>query len=258
MNKYFIVSLISLSTLISGVSANEISDSQQGWVDHYAHQQYIVAPESAKLNTDSEPSLNGAGFIELYNGKNLDGWTPLGGYCTFEADGEFIRGTCVPGSPSTYLSTDRDDYSDFIFTAELKWEVDGNSGVMFRAQQVGDEKVTVFGPQCEMEGFSTTLRGSSALRGWSGGIFGQSIGGWRYPLWLDAHEEARNALKEGEWNRVTIKAVGDTVKTWVNGVPAANWVDPNHKKGFFGLQVHSGKQGTVLFRNIKVKELNPH
>ena len=70
----------------------------------------------------------------------------------------------------------------------------------------------VYGPQCEMEGFEKD-------RGWSGGIYGQDAGGWLYPLWLDAHEEARKALKKGQWNRVTIQAIGKDVKTWVNGVP---------------------------------------
>lgn len=253
-----LLALASFALALPALHANQIAASQEGWIERYEKQKEIVSPEAAQLNTDLEPDLSAEGFVSLYNGKNLDGWTPLGGDCTFEAQGEVIVGTCVPGSPSTYLSTDRADFADFIFTAELKWAVDGNSGIMFRAQQRGDDKVTVYGPQCEMEGFSTTLKGSSALRGWSGGIYGQSDGGWRYPLWLEGHEAARRALKPGAWNRITIEAVGDTVKTWVNGVPAAHWVDATYRKGFFGLQVHSGKQGEIHFRNIKVKELNRH
>jgi len=45
------------------------------------------------------------------------------------------------------------------------------------------------------------------------------------------------------------------VKTWVNGVPAAHWTNDEYLKGFFSLQIHSGKKGSVNFRNIKVKEL---
>ncbi|MEL7267045.1 MAG: family 16 glycoside hydrolase [Planctomycetota bacterium] len=46
------------------------------------------------------------------------------------------------------------------------------------------------------------------------------------------------------------------VKTWVNGIPAANWVDDGtYREGFFGLQIHKGKQGKVRFRDIRVKEL---
>jgi len=231
--------------------AGTISESQQKYVEQYERQKQIVAPEDALINTDPEPDLSD-GFVDLYNGRDLIGWTPRGGECTFEATPEAIVGTCVKGSPSTYLSTNREDYADFIFTAEMKWAVDGNSGIMFRAQRKPRKNFeTVYGPQCEMEGFSRD-------RNWSGGIYGQSAGGWRYPLWLDAHKEARQALKRDDWNRVTIKAVGTTVKTWVNGIPAAHWENDQFMEGFFGLQVHSGKEGEIHFRNLKVKELHPH
>lgn len=235
-------------TALSLAQGNQISESQSKYIAKYKKQTLKVAPEDALINTDAEPDLSD-GFVSLYNGKDLSGWTPRGGHCTFEANGEAITGTCVKGSPSTYLSTDREDYTDFIFTAEIKWEVDGNSGIMFRAQRKpGKKEETVFGPQCEMEGFESG-------RGWSGGIYGQSAEGWRYPLWLDAHKDVRNALKEDSWNRITIQAIGGNVKTWLNGIPAANWESDEYLKGYFGLQVHAGKQGTIHFRKIKVKEL---
>lgn len=249
MNRSILTLLASLSLGICAGHANQISESQLKWVDFYKKQKSIVPAAEAQINTDPEPALDAPGFVNLYNGKNLDGWTPLGGKCTFEAQGEVIVGTCVPGTASTYLSTERTDYSDFIFTAELKWIVDGNTGVMFRAQsKEGKKGASVFGPQCEMEAFSKQ-------RFWSGGIYGQGVGGWRYPLWLDAHSEAREAVEEGQWNRITIQAIGDTVKTWVNGIPAAHWIDSQYKQGYFGLQIHKGSEGTIHFRNIKVKEL---
>jgi hypothetical protein len=98
-----------------------------------------------------------------------------------------------------------------------------------------------------MEGFGD--------RGWSGGIYGQSAEKWLYPMWLEAHSEARQALREGAWNRVTILCQGPSIKTWVNGVPAANWQTEKYLEGFISLQVHSGKQGEVHFKNIRIKEL---
>ena len=106
-----------------------------------------------------------------------------------------------------------------------------------------------FGPQAEMEGITGD-------RFWSGGIYGQSCGGYFYPLWLEEHKEVRAALKKKDWNRLTIMAKGNVVRTWLNGVPAAHWVDDGtYSQGFFGLQIHKGTRGTVLFRNILVKEL---
>jgi hypothetical protein len=99
------------------------------------------------------------------------------------------------------------------------------------------------------------MEADSKKRFWSGGIYGQSCGGWYYPLWLNAHENARQAVDYKGWNRITVKAEGRAVKTWINGVPAAHWTNDEYLKGFFSLQIHSGKKGSVHFRNIKVKEL---
>jgi hypothetical protein len=235
--------------MLSAAHGDQISEEQQKWVPKYEKQANIPSPEKMLINTDPEPELT-SGFVELYNRQNLDGWTPRGGQCTFEARGESIIGTCVPGSPSTYLSTDKDDYTDFVFTCEMKWEADGNSGVMFRAQtKEKNGKETVFGPQAEMEAFSLK-------RFWSGGIYGQSCGGWYYPMWLEAHKKVRTAMRPDGWNRITIKAQDNVVKTWLNGLPAAHWENDTYLKGFFSLQIHAGKTGKVHFRNIKVKELD--
>jgi hypothetical protein len=132
----------------------------------------------------------------------------------------------------------------------MQWEVDCNSGVMFRAQiRRGDNgSETVFGPQAEMEGIAKD-------RGWSGGIYGQSCGGYFYPLWLEEHKAARDALKKEGWNRLTISAQGNVIKTWVNGVPAAHWVDDgSFPQGFFGLQMHKGKKGKVRWKNLRIRQ----
>ena len=230
---------------------NRISDSQQKWIKVYQKQANIPQPEKMLINTDPEPNLT-EGFTPLCNGKDLSGWTPRGGKCKFEVKDGVIIGTCVKGSPSTYLSTDRSDFKDFVFTAEVMHEVDGNTGIMFRSAAKPGKKEgseTVFGPQCEVEAYSKQ-------RFWTAGVYGQSAGGWIYPMWLEAHRAAREAMKpQGEWNRVTIEAKGDTIKTWLNGKPAAHWKTTEYLKGFFGLQIHSGKEGTIHFRNLKVKEL---
>ena len=225
-------------------------DSQQSeWHKKYKKQENAPNPEEMLLNTGPEPSLT-EGFTPLFNGNDLTGWQPKGGTCKFEAKDGLLIGTAVPGSNSTYLCTDRADFTDFIFTCDMKWEVSGNSGVMFRAQVKSDKKgETVFGPQAEMEG-------TTGDRGWSGGIYGQSCGGYFYPLWLEQHKEVRAALNKQGWNRLTIKADGNVVKTWLNGVPAAHWIDDGtYAKGFFGLQIHKGNAGKVLWRDIRVKEL---
>ncbi len=95
--------------------AGQVSEEQVKWVAHYKKQPNVPTPAEMLVNEDPEPELE-EGFVRLYNGEDLTGWTPRGGTCKFEAKGETIVGTCVKGSPSTYLSTDKADYTDFVFT----------------------------------------------------------------------------------------------------------------------------------------------
>lgn len=246
-----VLTLLQFCCIIHLSPAGELDPQQQEWHTRYKIQENAPKPAEMLLNTDVEPDLT-VGFTSLFNGENLEGWTPKGGACTFEIRDGLIVGKCVPGSNSTYLCTNQSDFTDFIFTCEMKWEVDGNSGVMFRARsKFGDNGTEIiYGPQGEMEGFSQD-------RHWSGGIYGQSCGGYFYPLWLREHQLARGALKKNQWNRLTIFAQGNVVKSWVNGVPAAHWIDDgSYPQGFFGLQIHKGRKGTVLWRDLRVKQLS--
>jgi len=247
------VSATLLCTVLSAafVLGGDLDPQQSEWYKKYKNQDNAPQPGEMLLNTDSEPELT-SGFTPLFNGSTLTGWAPTGGDSKFTAKDGILTGTCVPNTDSTYLCTEKSDYADFIFTCEMKWEANGNSGVMFRAQVKSEKgKQLVFGPQAEMEA-------AKGDRGWSGGVYGQSCGGYFYPLWLKEHQAARAALNLEDWNRLTIMAKGDVVKTWVNGVPAAHWVDNGtYPEGFFGLQIHKGKEGTVLWRGIRVKELTP-
>ena len=236
--------------LVGNSTAGEIDPSQSQWLAKYQKQENAPDPAKQLLNTDPEPDVT-EGFTPMFNGKDLSGWTAKGGTCQFEVKDGKVVGTCVEGSDSTYLCTDKADYENFVFSCDIRWLVEGNTGVMFRAQvKPGkDDKETVFGPQAEMEE-------ASKGRGWSGGIYGQSCGGYFYPCWLKEHADARAAQKKDDWNRLTISAEGNVMKTWLNGVPIANHVDDGtYAKGFFGLQIHKGQEGTVLFRNVRVKEL---
>jgi hypothetical protein len=131
----FLVCLVSLVFCAGkGITfAGTVDESQSAWHTKYKKQENAPDPKEMLLNTDPEPDVH-EGFTPLFNGKDLNGWTSKGGTCTFEVVDGMLVGTCVPGSPSTYLSTEKNDFQDFIFTCDMKWEVDGNSGVMFRAQ----------------------------------------------------------------------------------------------------------------------------
>lgn len=182
------------------------------------------------------------GFVPLFDGKTLDGWKMVDGDAIFRAEDGFIVSEVGAGK-GAFLRTEKSHYADFILKLEVKLDEPCNSGIQFRAYQRKRD-----GRMC---GYQAEVDPSS--RAWSGGIYYEGGRGWLYPLKHD--EKARKAFKVDGWNEYVIRAVGPSLKTWVNGVPCADLKDEAEKKGFFALQMHPGKRGKVRWRKIRVKEL---
>ena len=203
------------------------------------------------LNEDKEPNLR-FGFKPLFDGKTLKGWkTTTGNAKFFVRDGAIVGEKNKDDKINSFLATEK-DYKDFILTLEYRWGEKGNSGVMVRARV--NDKGRVAGPQVEIE--------TNDNRRWTGGLYGESDGAWKYSLSREDHEKARQAVQDHSiWNRLTIMCKDGVIKTWVNGVPCTNFdtsKDKNlakYKEGFIALQVHQGNSGITEFRNIKIKEL---
>lgn len=183
------------------------------------------------------------GYTWLYDGKSLAGWRVIGGEATFKAEGEDIVGRHGPGK-NTFLRTDK-TYGDFSLKLQMRWDELGNSGILFRAQQ-RDGDGRAYGYQYELD---------ASDRAWSGGIYDEARRGWLANL--ENNEEARNAIKLDDWNDVEIEARGAQIKTWINGVPAADIIDGLDAQGYIALQVHSGDSGIMRWRNIRLRELPP-
>nr|WP_057936202.1 DUF1080 domain-containing protein [Algoriphagus resistens] len=193
------------------------------------------------------------GWTNLFNGKDLTGWKPVAGTATFEVVDGTIEGSAVAGSPNTFLITE-ETYGDYILELDLKIEhLSSNSGVMTRGQYdpaARDGKGLVYGYQIEAD---------PSERAWSGGVYDEARRGWLYPL--DLNPEAKSAFKMGEFNHYRIEAIGNEIKTWINGQEVAYVVDDMDKTGFIGLQVHSiqkpedaGRKTT--FKNVKIQTEN--
>ena len=56
-------------------------------------------------------------------------------------------------------------------------------------------------------------------------------------------------------NDLEIQCVGPSIKTWLNGNLVVDIFDSFSMKGFFGLQIHAGKSGSVAWKNIRIKDL---
>ena len=189
-------------------------------------------------------------WTDLFNGKDLTGWKQLNGKAAYEVLNGEIIGTTVSNEPNSFLATEK-DYGDFILELELFLDNDMNSGIQFRSLSSEDyQNGRVHGYQMEVD---------PSDRAWSGGIYDEARRGWLYPLELNT--TAKSAFKVNEWNKYRIECIGNTVRTWVNGVPTAHIIDDIASVGFIALQVHSiakdkepGQQ--IRWRNIRIKTEN--
>ena len=190
---------------------------------------------------------NDNGWKSLFNGKNLDGWHQLNGHAKYSVENGEIVGTTVPNTPNSFLVTN-ELYGDFFLDLDLKVDTSMNSGIQIRSESSADyNNGRVHGYQVEVD---------PSKRAWSGGIYDEARRGWLYPLELNP--DAKSAFKNGQWNHYHIECVGNVIRTWVNGVPAANLVDDMTKKGFIALQVHqipdaSHARKQIRWKNIKIK-----
>ena len=199
-------------------------------------------------------NLQAQPWKKLTNGQNLQGWERKGGKAKYFVHGDTIIGRTVAKTPNTFLCTLK-HYGDFILEYEVKY-VDPsktfNSGVQIRSNSFPDYKNgRVHGYQVEID---------PSDRAWSGGIYDEARRGWLNDL--TENEPARKAFKPDRWNKFRVEAVGDTIRTWINGVPCANLIDTMTSTGFIGLQVHGyyGKDMAgreIMWRNIRIIERNP-
>jgi hypothetical protein len=182
----------------------------------------------------------------LFNGKNLDGWIQKNGWAVYRIDGDSIVGTTAKDSPNSFLCTTK-DYSDFELRFEVMVDNSLNSGVQIRSKSLPDkDNGRVHGPQVEIE----------AGPGEAGYIYGEATG----RNWISPTQTPHTVFKNGEWNQYHVRAEGNRIQTWINGIMIEDITDPlSHTEGFIGLQVHGvgSDQGpfSVRWRNIEIQEI---
>ncbi|MHC4719868.1 MAG: 3-keto-disaccharide hydrolase [Planctomycetota bacterium] len=187
---------------------------------------------------------------KLFDGQTLTGWKQLGGKAIYKVKDRAIVGSSVPETPNSFLCTQK-IYGDFVLKFEVKVQPRLNSGVQIRSNSLRYYRNhRVHGYQVEID---------PSERAYSGGVYDEARRAWLNDL--KDNEKARKAFDLDNWNKYKVVAIGDSIKTWVNGVPAADLVDSMDLTGFIGLQVHSVKEKeplTVQWRKLRIRDLGSH
>jgi hypothetical protein len=174
---------------------------------------------------------------QLFNGKDLTGWTVYGTEKWYVENGLLVSES-GPDKGYGYLGTVA-EYDDYEVTLEFKQEANGNSGVFIRST-VDGTKVSGWQVEVAPPGNDT------------GGIYESYGRGWL----IKPDPEKDKALKFGDWNTLKIIVKGDRVISYLNGVEMVDFADAKIGAGKGGLllQIHDGGGIKVYWRNIVLKK----
>jgi hypothetical protein len=184
----------------------------------------------------AQEAASGAEFTPLFDGKTLDGWEQHSGKAEYRVEDGAIVGKTVAGTGNSFLCTQR-TYADFILELEFKVDPSMNSGIQFRSVFYPHETEVAVGgkakkiPADRVHGYQFEIDPSS--RAFTGGVYDEARRGWLFDL--KNNPAARGAFKQGEWNKARIECRGDSIRTFINDVPAADLKDSMTLAGVIAL-----------------------
>jgi hypothetical protein len=167
-----------------------------------------------------------AGWINLFDGKTLNGWAPEMAAKWHVADGAIVAGDGDYG----WLRSDR-SFSNFELKCEFRTTADGNSGIFLRSAKEGNPHETGY----EVQIFDTHPKFPT------GGIVNHVA------------PSAKMPIKPNQWMIYEIVAKGDHFIVKLDKKTVLDWHDNKSASGHIGLQYNKGKK--IEFRNIKIRPI---
>ncbi len=177
------------------------------------------------------PLGDGNGFVPLFNGKDLTGWSSEKGLAS---KWRVLDGSITCSGPIDDLFTDRNDFGDFHLRAEVKLNEKGNSGIHFRTA-----KPTLL----EDYEAQICIRPDQEKTG---------------SLW-NIVKVSDVLVPADTWFTYEVIAKGNRIRLLVNGKETVDYTEsrPGRRRdGYISLQQHDPLT-TVFFRKIEIKELPP-
>ena len=231
-----------------------------------------------------EINLDDKGFVQLFDGKTLQGWKGDPMYWSVRNGnliGEVTSKTLLKNN--TFILWDGGQPEDFELKLEFKISKSGNSGINYRSEKIDTIANALRGYQADIDGkirytgqnYEEKKRTTLAYRGEKVIINSQANpeepgslqANIQKNCWqsrevvasLGTSDSLKTKIKSEDWNKVHLVIKGNRLQHFVNDVLMSDIVDNdsvNRKlSGYLGVQVHVGPPMTVQFRNIRLKEL---
>jgi hypothetical protein len=225
----------------------------------------LFALARAQSPIDALDIASREGFEPIFDGSTLKGWD--GNPAFWRAGNGEIIGETTAANPlkvNTFLIWRGGTPGDFELKLDYKINAT-NSGVQYRSVELPDVgKWVLKGYQADIDFqnvytgqlYEERGRGFLALRGQATQIAegkkARAIGN------IKSGDDAKGAIKVGDWNTLHIIAQGNTLIHILNGQVTSVVVDDDPKAramtGLLGFQIHVGPPMKVEFRNIGLRK----
>jgi hypothetical protein len=201
----------------------------------------ILTVVSAVWCQGQRPKPPETGWVSLFNGKDLSGWVKVGNE-KWEVEEGAIHGEGITKEYG-YLRTEK-QYKDFEMSIRFKCEADGNSGVFYHTDFKPGTADVSQGLQIEID---------RVLNHHTGGVYGD---GRNWVVW--PAPELETVIRPFDWNDLFIKVEGNRYISRLNGVVMVDFTDPSPRSfdGYIALQLHSGGEGNMRFKDIFIRDLS--
>ena len=223
------------------------------------------------------------GFVEIFNGENLDGWEGDPTYWKVE-NGNLV-GQVTPTTlleNNTFIVWQGGKPDDFELKGEFRITESGNSGINYRSSTLDSIEYALKGYQADIDGRNnytgqnyeergrTTLayRGEKVVVNIPEDTSGTVRSKVRNNAWtertvvrsLGDADSLGSLINKEDWNEIHLIVDNNRTRHYVNGVLMSDVTDNdtvNRKlSGHLGLQVHVGPPMKVEYRNLRLKDLN--
>lgn len=186
------------------------------------------------------PKLSGEDWVQLFNGKDLSGFVNVGQEKWVVEGGE-LHGQAVTKGYG-YLKTEK-TYKDFVLSLRFKCDGTGNSGVFFHTDFKPGTADVSQGLQFEVD---------CVMMRHTGGLYGDGRGWIVWPA-----PENESVVRPSDWNEYVMEVRGNRYISRLNGVVMVDFTDPSPKSfdGAIALQLHSGGEGNMKFKDIWIRDL---
>jgi hypothetical protein len=234
-----------------------------------------------KMADTNEPRQKG--FVQIFDGKTLNGWEGDPAYWRVE-NGNIV-GEITPATllkRNSFLIWRGGMPADFELTLEFKITQAGNSGINYRSEELKDIPYALKGYQLDIDGanrytgqnYEERGRTTLAYRGQKTIIKAQNADNANGTVqskiknnaWTDLSvtgslgesDALLQKIKSEDWNTCRLVAKGNRLQHYINGILMSDVTDNDKvngkSKGMLGMQVHVGPPMKVEYRKIMIKQ----